>query len=588
MHDGPRRPGGDARHPPHRPVPLPASPADELRRRRARRVGRAPRAVPGRRHGRATSCSATTRTARAPSTPRGSRRASSGSARAVEPLGRHPFAAGEPSWEGEGARGATLAVDEAQYDPRHPPRDARRGRAAGRRPGRRLRESRPSSRRPPRSDPLRHRAPRPHPLHRRHQRPRHRPRRARPGPELDRPDLAAVRVIVEPLAGGLDQPVFVTNAGDGSGRLFVAEQPGRIQVSRTARLSPAPFLDITDRVTSGGERGLLGFAFPPGFGPDAAHRVRPLLRRGRRDGHQRVPPRSERHGPARPGVRARDPHGAPALPEPQRRLDRLRRDRDAADRPGRRRVRRRPREPRLGPGHHPGQDAPDRRPGTRSAAGRPTRSRPTTRTSGRTDARPEILHSGLRNPFRSSIDPATGNLWIGDVGQDAWEEVDVAPARARGLDFGWRRWEGRHCFEPATGCDPEGVTMPVAEYGHGAGCSVIGGVVYRGQAVPALRGAYLFADYCSGTLWAIDAERRRRRRRPSPCSRRGPRSAPSPRARTARSTSRISRGAACCGWSPGADRARRAEPGAVAPEPRALGDPLRPGRRAGAPTPRSR
>ncbi len=125
--------------------------------------------------------------------------------------------------------------------------------------------------------------------------------------------------------------------------------------------------------------------------------------------------------------------------------------------------------------------------------------------AGRTDARPEILHSGLRNPFRSSIDPATGNLWIGDVGQNAWEEVDVAPAGARGLDFGWRRWEGRHCFDPATGCDPEGVTMPVAEYGHGAGCSVIGGVVYRGQALPALRGAYLFSDYCSGTLWAIDA-----------------------------------------------------------------------------------
>ena len=124
---------------------------------------------------------------------------------------------------------------------------------------------------------------------------------------------------------------------------------------------------------------------------------------------------------------------------------------------------------------------------------------------GRSDARPEILHLGLRNPFRSSIDPATGDLWIGDVGQNAWEEVDTAPAEARGLDFGWRRWEGLHCYDPATGCDPDGVTMPVAEYGHGAGCSVIGGVVYHGQAVPALRGAYLFADYCSGTLWAIDA-----------------------------------------------------------------------------------
>jgi glucose/arabinose dehydrogenase len=121
--------------------------------------------------------------------------------------------------------------------------------------------------------------------------------------------------------------------------------------------------------------------------------------------------------------------------------------------------------------------------------------------------RPEILHLGLRNPFRASVDAATGDLWIGDVGQDEWEEVDVAPAGSRGLDFGWRRWEGRHCYDPspAAGCTEEGVTMPVTEYPHGAGCSVIGGVVYRGEAIPALRGAYVFGDYCAGTLWAIDA-----------------------------------------------------------------------------------
>ena len=96
-------------------------------------------------------------------------------------------------------------------------------------------------------------------------------------------------------------------------------------------------------------------------------------------------------------------------------------------------------------------------------------------------------------------------MWIGDVGQSEWEEIDVARAGARGLDFGWRRWEGRHCFDEAAGCDETGVTMPVTEYGHGEGCSVIGGPVYRGDAIPALRGAYLFGDYCSGTLWAVDA-----------------------------------------------------------------------------------
>ena len=105
-----------------------------------------------------------------------------------------------------------------------------------------------------------------------------------------------------------------------------------------------------------------------------------------------------------------------------------------------------------------------------------------------------------------SFDRATGDLWIGDVGQDAWEEVDVAPAGARGLDFGWRRWEGSHCFDPPTGCDQTGVTMPVTEYR--TRLRLLG---HRRRRLPRRRrsrrcaGAYLFSDYCSGTLWAIDA-----------------------------------------------------------------------------------
>jgi hypothetical protein len=104
-----------------------------------------------------------------------------------------------------------------------------------------------------------------------------------------------------------------------------------------------------------------------------------------------------------------------------------------------------------------------------------------------------------------SFDRATGNLWIGDVGQNKWEEVDVALAGAGGLNFGWNRMEGLHCFSPASGCDASGLTPPVAEYGHGPECTVIGGYVYRGSAFPALQGGYLFADYCSGALFAIPA-----------------------------------------------------------------------------------
>jgi glucose/arabinose dehydrogenase len=118
-------------------------------------------------------------------------------------------------------------------------------------------------------------------------------------------------------------------------------------------------------------------------------------------------------------------------------------------------------------------------------------------------ARAEIWHTGLRNPFRFRFDQATGDLWIGDVGQNAWEEVDLAPAGVGGLDFGWNLMEGTHCFavEP---CDAGGLTLPVAEYDHGLGCTVVGGTVYRGAELPALEGWYVFADYCSGRVFAID------------------------------------------------------------------------------------
>ena len=201
----------------------------------------------------------------------------------------------------------------------------------------------------------------------------------------------------------------------------------------------------------------------------AAERVRPLLGRRGRDGHQRVPPRPARHRPAGPRLRAGDPHGATALPEPQRRLDRLRRRRDAADRDSATAA------PAATPRTAPrtwarilGQDPPDRR-ARRAPPGGPYGIPADNPYVGRTDARPEILHFGLRNPFRASIDPATGDLWIGDVGQNTWEEVDSRPAGARGLDFGWRRWEGRHCFNPPTGCDPEGSRCPSRSTGTGPG-----------------------------------------------------------------------------------------------------------------------
>jgi len=121
---------------------------------------------------------------------------------------------------------------------------------------------------------------------------------------------------------------------------------------------------------------------------------------------------------------------------------------------------------------------------------------------GTPGARAEIWAYGLRNPWRMAFDSA-GRLWAADVGQNALEEIDVIE---RGANYGWDRLEGTRCFEPRSGCDREGTTPPIAEYGRNLGCSVTGGVVYEGEDVPALAGSYLFADFCSGRLWALDPE----------------------------------------------------------------------------------
>ncbi len=121
--------------------------------------------------------------------------------------------------------------------------------------------------------------------------------------------------------------------------------------------------------------------------------------------------------------------------------------------------------------------------------------------------RKEIWSYGLRNPWRASFDSKTGNLWIGDVGQDQIEEIDIQPKGKGGLNFGWSTMEGSRCHKRAN-CSEKGLTLPVAEYPHGAkGCSIVGGYVYRGTKQPLLDGAYLFSDYCSKSIYAIDASK---------------------------------------------------------------------------------
>jgi hypothetical protein len=121
---------------------------------------------------------------------------------------------------------------------------------------------------------------------------------------------------------------------------------------------------------------------------------------------------------------------------------------------------------------------------------------------GRTGVRPEIWHYGVRNPWRFSFDRVGGMMWIADVGQNRWEEVNAVPIEAKGLNFGWALREGLDCYGTTT-CTSTGMTAPIAVYGHGDGCSVTGGYVYRGEALPALRGAYVFGDYCEGWVRAL-------------------------------------------------------------------------------------
>ncbi len=115
--------------------------------------------------------------------------------------------------------------------------------------------------------------------------------------------------------------------------------------------------------------------------------------------------------------------------------------------------------------------------------------------------KPEIWDLGLRNPWRYSFDGCTGDLYIGDVGQNAWEEIDIEPAGQGGKNYGWKIMEGTHCYSPMNGCNMAGITQPVTDYDHVKGTSVTGGYVYRGSKIPALRGYYFYADYTTDALW---------------------------------------------------------------------------------------
>ena len=308
------------------------------------------------------------------------------------------------------------------------------------------------------------------------------------------------------IATGLSRPLLVTDAGDGSGRLFVVEQTGGIRIIKAGRLLPAPFLDLSASVSGGNEQGLLGLAFHPAYRSNGKVYVSYTDRTGtsviREYRVSSSNPDRVDGASGRTLLRLRQPYanhnGGNIAFGPDGFLYVGFGDGGSAGDPGNRAQ-------SLGTllGKLLRIDV-NRRTGT-LPYGIPA----TNPFVGRTGL-DQIWAYGLRNPWRWSFDRATGDLWIGDVGQDTWEEVDRAPAThgrnaGRGLNFGWRTMEASHCYSPSSGCSRTGKTLPLTEYRHTNGrCSITGGFVYRGSRYPDLVGAYLFADYCSGEIWYLD------------------------------------------------------------------------------------
>ncbi len=314
--------------------------------------------------------------------------------------------------------------------------------------------------------------------------------------------LIVPRIGLRSVVVSLDSPVDVAAEAGAAGRLFVVEQPGRIRVVANGVLAAQPYLDISSRIASGGERGLLGLALHPDFPKD------PRL-----------------------FVDYTDQNGDTVVSSFEQSLDA-----DAAD-PASERVLLTVKQPfanhnggavafgpdgmlyiALGDGGSGGDPQGNGRslkthlakilridvnvPEGQTPAYKVPADNPFADGAG--GALPEIWLTGLRNPWRMHFDPLNGDLWIGDVGQGAWEEVDVARAGVGGLDYGWNTMEGTHCYQPASGCDQTGLTLPVSEYDHSQGCAIIGGVVDRGEAQSSFAGWYFFSDDCSGNIWVID------------------------------------------------------------------------------------
>lgn len=306
-------------------------------------------------------------------------------------------------------------------------------------------------------------------------------------------------IAVEKVGEDFEQPVQLTHAGDGSGRLFVVSRQGTIQILKGGIVQPEPFIDIGNLVSTGGsEQGLLGLVFHP----DYRNNGRLFVNYTDRDGDTVI---------AEYRVASDDPdRAAPDAFQIVLTYDQPYRNHNGG-------------MLAFGPDGYlyigtgdGGSGGDPQGYGQKLStllgkmlridvdAGSPYVVPVDNPFVGAAGVRPEIWAYGLRNPWRYSFDRETGDLYIADVGQNRLEEVHFQAAEsAGGENYGWNILEGSRCFAPGENCDKGGLVLPIAEYGRDDGCSITGGYVYRGQSEAALRGHYLFGDFCSGRIWTV-------------------------------------------------------------------------------------
>lgn len=312
------------------------------------------------------------------------------------------------------------------------------------------------------------------------------------GPSGGLPDSV---LTLEPVLTGLDVPVFLT-APAGDPRLFIVEKDGLIRIYKNGALLSTPFLNVTALTTKGSEQGLLGLAFAPDYATSGRFYISYTTPGGTSGGNSVI---ARYHVSANADIA--DPASDTTIltfaqPETNHNGGGIIFGPDGMLYAG------------FGDGGGSGATAQDRTDLLGSllrlnVSGATYTSPPDNPFAASATFRHELWNTGLRNPWRWSFDRLAGHLYIGDVGQNDYEEIDIQPSTSGGGEnYGWDTMEGTHCFQSAS-CDRSGLTLPVLAYDHSDGCAVTGGYVYRGAAVPAIQGHYFYSDACSGFLRSL-------------------------------------------------------------------------------------